>query len=116
MDYDVFKEVVKESIKDYMPKKFVHYNVDVKPVQKVNGTLDGLYMQMKETGKEGMAAAPVLYLQELYEDYKSTGDLKGTLETAAMRLLEGMEHAQEMAGIAFSEPETKLVLSLINTE
>ena len=35
MDYDVFKEVVKESIKDYMPKKFVHYNVDVKPVQKV---------------------------------------------------------------------------------
>ena len=116
MDYDVFKEVVKESIKDYVPKKFVHYNVDVKPVQKVNGTLDGLYMQMKETGKEGMAAAPVLYLQELYEDYKSTGDLKGTLETAAMRLLEGMEHAQEMAGIAFSEPETKLVLSLINTE
>ena len=116
MDYDVFKEVVKESIKDYMPEKSTHYSLDVKPVQKVNGTLDGLYMQMKETGKEGMAAAPVLYLQELYEDYKSTGDLKGTLETAAMRLLEGMEHAQEMAGIAFSEPETKLVLSLINTE
>ena len=116
MDYDVFKEVVKESIKDYMPEKSARYSVDVKPVQKVNGTLDGLYMQVGEPGKEGMAVAPVLYLQELYEDYKSTGDLKGTLETAAMRLLEGMEHAQEMAGIAFSEPETKLVLSLINTE
>ncbi len=116
MDYDVFKEVVKESIKDYMPDKSAHYSVDIKPVQKVNGTLDGLYMQVGEPGKEGMAVAPVLYLQELYKNYQSTGDLKGTLEVAAMSLSEGLEYAQGFTGIAFSEPETKLVLSLINTE
>ena len=71
MDYDVFKEVVKESIKDYMPAGSAHYRVDVRPVQKVNGTLDGLYMQVGEPGKEGMAAAPVVYLQELYKNYQS---------------------------------------------
>lgn len=74
MDYDVFKEVVKESIKDYMPEKSAHYSLDVKPVQKVNGTLDGLYMQVEEAGKESVAVAPVLYLQELYKNYQSTGD------------------------------------------
>lgn len=116
MDYDVFKEIVKESIKDYMPDKSAHYSVDVKPVQKVNGMLDGLYMQMEEAGKEGVSVAPVVYLQELYKNYQSTGDLKGTLEAAAMHLSEGLEYAQGLTGISFSEPETKLVLSLINTE
>ena len=116
MDYDVFKEVVKESIKDYMPDKSAHYSVDIKPVQKVNGTLDGLYMQVGEPGKEGMAVAPVLYLQELYKNYQSTGDLKGTLEVAAMHLSDGLEYSQGFTGIAFSGPEAKLVLSLINTE
>ncbi len=116
MDYNVFKEVVKESIKDYMPDKSAHYSVDIKPVQKVNGTLDGLYMQVGEPGKEGMAVAPVLYLQELYKNYQSTGDLKGTLEVAAMHLSDGLEYSQGFTGIAFSGPEAKLVLSLINTE
>ncbi len=116
MDYDVFKEIVKESIKDYMPDKSAHYSLDVKPVQKVNGTLDGLYMQMEEAGKEGVSVAPVVYLQELYKNYQSTGDLKGTLEAAAMHLSEGLEYTQGLTGISFSEPETKLVLSLINTE
>ena len=56
-----------------MPEKSAHYSLDVKPVQKVNGTLDGLYMQVEEAGKESVAVAPVLYLQELYKNYQSTG-------------------------------------------
>lgn len=113
MDYEVFKEIAKEGIRDSMPEKFAHCNVDVRPVQKINGTLDGLYVT--EAGKDGMTAVPTVYLQELYENYKASGDLQMTLETAALRLAEGLEHARDMAGMAFSEPETNLVMSLINT-
>ncbi len=114
MDYKIFKEMVKESIQDYMPEKFSHYDVGVQPVQKVNGTLDGLYMA--EPGKAGMAAAPTVYLEQLYEDYKRTEDFQGTLEAAAFCLSEGLEQAAGMEKICFSEPETSLVFTLINTE
>ncbi|MCI9080072.1 MAG: hypothetical protein HFH68_14375 [Lachnospiraceae bacterium] len=114
MEYKVFKEVAKESIRDHLSEKFAYCQIDVKPVHKVNGTLDGLFVT--EAGKQGVAVAPTVYLQELYESYKSTGNLEATLTAAASRLAEGLGHAREMAGMDFSEPETKLVLSLINTE
>jgi len=113
MDYKSFKEVVKESIKDAMPEKFSGCKVGIHPVQKVNGTRDGLYVA--EPGKKGMAVIPTIYLEKLYEDYQRTGDLQGILKTAAAQLSEGLEQTAKMGKLSFSEPETKLVLALINT-
>ena len=40
MNYEIFKEVVKEKFMDYMPEKFKGMKLVAEPVEKVNVTLD----------------------------------------------------------------------------
>lgn len=42
MNYEIFKEVVKEKFMDYMPDSFKGMELVVIPVKKVNETLDGI--------------------------------------------------------------------------
>ena len=49
MNYEIFKEVVKEKFLDYMPEKYKGMEVVTAPVEKVNMTLDGL--SLREEGK-----------------------------------------------------------------
>ena len=42
MNYEIFKEVVKEKFMDYMPEKFKGMELVAEPVEKVNVTLDGI--------------------------------------------------------------------------
>jgi len=45
MNYEIFKEVVKEKFLDYMPEKYKGMEVVTAPVEKVNMTLDGLSLR-----------------------------------------------------------------------
>ena len=42
MNYEIFKEVVKEKFMDYMPDNFKGMELVVMPVEKVNMTYDGI--------------------------------------------------------------------------
>ena len=42
MNYEIFKEVVKEKFMDYMPEKFKGMELVAEPVEKVNVTLDAV--------------------------------------------------------------------------
>ena len=44
MNYEIFKEVVKEKFMDYMPEKFKGMELVAEPVEKVNVTLDGIIL------------------------------------------------------------------------
>ena len=43
MNYEIFKEVVKEKFMDYMPEKFKGMELVAEPVEKVNVTLISLF-------------------------------------------------------------------------
>ena len=45
MNYEIFKEVVKEKFMDYMPEKFKGVELVAEPVEKVNVTLDGIILR-----------------------------------------------------------------------
>ena len=45
MNYEIFKEVVKEKFMDYMPEKFKGMELVAEPVEKVNVTLDGIILR-----------------------------------------------------------------------
>ena len=45
MNYEIFKEVVKEKFMDYMPDKFKGMELVAEPVEKVNVTLDGIILR-----------------------------------------------------------------------
>ena len=46
MNYEIFKEVVKEKFMDYMPDKFKGMELVAEPVEKVNVTLDGIILSL----------------------------------------------------------------------
>ncbi len=69
MDFEQFKEVVKDSIKDYLPESYGNATVELKDVIKNNDThLTGLTVR-----EEGTSIAPTIYLEDYFKAYE-TGD------------------------------------------
>ena len=96
MNYEIFKEVVKEKFMDYMPEKFKGMELVAEPVEKVNVTLDGIILR-----EEGRNISPTIYINDMYKKYQDCGDLEETLMAAC----DFMGDANE-----------KIVFQLINTE
>lgn len=78
MDYEVFKEVIKEEILDYLPEEYRGASVDIESVNKINQKLDALRIR-----PSGSDIIPTLYINDLYEDYKQSGDLQTILQHTA---------------------------------
>ena len=74
MNYEIFKEVVKEKFMDYMPDNFKGMELVVMPVEKVNMTYDGISIRGKDTN-----ISPTIYINDMYEKYQNCGDLEETL-------------------------------------
>ena len=50
MEYEIFKGVVEEKFKEFLPEKYQNAQVEIRPVDKVNRTLDGLSIRVNEQG------------------------------------------------------------------
>lgn len=118
MNYEMFKEVIKEQILNYMPKGYEGCKVEICPILRVNQKLDALELliPMKES-RQFMDVKPRIYLNYMYEDYKENGNLKETLEMAAQTLDDGYWDIKENKTSSFLENvEDKLFMQLINEE
>ena len=57
MNYEIFREVVAEKFKDFLPKEYEGLDVIVNPTKKVNQELDGLTLS-----GDGIRVAPTIYI------------------------------------------------------
>ncbi len=111
MDYEIFREVVKESFLSYMPESYQDMEVRVAPVDKVNRKLDGLSLLAKN---EKSVISPTLYIDDMYVKYLKTEDLQATLRDAA----EAMDEAFREAAIPpldISTAKDNIIFQLVNT-
>lgn len=84
MNFDEFKEKVKESIRDVLPEKYQDAAVDMVDTEKINSTYTALYVR-----PEGKNFAFVLNMDEYYEDYaagqksieKTIRDMSGIIQS-----------------------------------
>ncbi len=111
MDYEMFKEVVKESFLSYMPGSYRGMEVRVDPVNKVNRTLDGLSLLAKN---EETMISPTLYINDMYEKYSSTGDLQATLREAAEAMDEVFKEAP-ISSLDMNTAKDNIIFQLVNT-
>ena len=111
MDYEMFKEVVKESFLSYMPGSYRGMEVRVDPVNKVNRTLDGLSLLAKN---EETMISPTLYINDRYEKYSSTGDLQATLREAAEAMDEVFKEAP-IPSLDMNTAKDNIIFQLVNT-
>lgn len=91
MEYEIFKGVVGEKFKEFLPEKYQDAQVEIRPVDKVNRTLDGLSIRVNEPG---MNISPTIYVNHMYEDYVTTENLNATLERAAEGFIKAMERTK----------------------
>ena len=63
MDYEVFKEVVKENLLDYMPEKYQDSEMRVDSVEKINRKMDGLSLRLEGGG----SISPTIYISDMYK-------------------------------------------------
>lgn len=113
MDYEVFKNIVKENFLKYMPQEYKDAAVDIRPAPKVNRTLDALTLFQGGNSQ----VFPTVYVNDMYGQYLACGNLEDVLRGTAERYagalgeLKGykmeldMEHLRE-----------NVVLCLVNTE
>ena len=116
MEYEIFKGVVGEKFKEFLPEKYQDAQVEIRPVDKVNRTLDGLSIRGSEPG---MNISPTIYVNHMYEDYVTTENLNATLERAAEGFMKAMEQKESINVNELTNAECakdKIVFQLINTE
>ena len=113
MDYEVFKSIVKGKFLSYMPPEYRDAAVDIRPVQKVNRTLDSLTVYK---GKDTQIA-PTIYSNDMYRHYRECGSLDVVLWAAAEGYAMGLENLKDHAlNIDIGHLKDNVVMCLVNTE
>ena len=84
MNYENFKEVVKESFMDYMPEKYKKATLKIREINKVNCVLDGITLTGVIKG-----ISPTIYINDMYNHYMNCGNIDKVLRVAAKTMEEG---------------------------
>lgn len=112
MNYEQFKETVKENFMNYMPDKFKDMVPLISQVEKVNSTLDAISVKGDNT-----SAFPTIYINDMHKDYQNGTDLE-TILTAAYNVI--ARAYDESLGInvkdILANASDNIFFMLINTE
>ena len=113
MNYEIFKEVVKDSFKDYLPEQYKDMELRVCSVNKVNRMMDGINLI---GGAEVKNVSPTIYINDMYDHYKACNDLKEAIQAGADRMVNAFKMCPEAPRIDFAEAKDNIVFQLVNTE
>ena len=116
LNYEEFKERIKDDIKDYMDEKYKDCEVVIRKVNKTNREVDGLNM-LDIPGLKN--ATPTLYVNDLYEKYEKTGDYEEVARMAAETMEYGIKSFNSQIKEEYldtSKLKDKVFFSLINAE
>jgi len=112
MNYEIFKEVVKEKFLDYMPEKYKGMEVVTAPVEKVNMTLDGLSLR-----EEGKHISPTIYINDMYKRYQNCEDLEQTIMGACDVMVKAFEEIPPVSvDSILKDASERVVFQIINTQ
>ena len=112
MNYEIFKEVVKEKFMKYLSPELRNGVLEIHEVNKVNRTMDALCVRNEESN-----ISPNIYLNELYEQYVKSDNLNEVLSGAATRYMDAI--TQEPVDIPTMDMESlkeRTIMVLANSE
>lgn len=116
LNYEEFKEKIKDDIKDYMDEKYKNCGVFIRKVNKTNCEVDGLNFYNIPGLKN---ATPTIYVNNLYEEYERTGNYEDVVRMAAETMENGIESFNKEIKADFldtSRLKDNVFFTLINAE
>lgn len=115
MNYELFKKVIAERIKEFLPPGFMNYRVEISTVRKINQEKDTLIVRPENTGD--IAAMPNIYLDEMYSLFQECEDLDRVLcKIAAMIIHYTARFSTEELDLDLSKRKDSIVMNLVNTQ
>lgn len=116
MDYELFKEVVKEKFLEHMPDEFADFKVEIHQEAKVNKIIDSLSLIPPE-GRQTLVM-PSMSVNRMYEDYKENENLQDTLAVAAFHLAGAYRTVPDKSIVdrVVGDNRDNIVMVLVNTE
>lgn len=113
MNYEIFKEVVADTFKDYLPEQYRDMELKVLSVNKVNRMMDGINLI---GGKDDRLISPTIYINDMYDHYKACNDLKEAIQTGAERMVNAFRKCPEAPRVDLADAKDNIVFQLVNTE
>ncbi len=112
MNYEIFKKEVESRFLDYMPGEIRNLQVKIHQVDKINRTLDAISIINKGSAEKFY---PTIYINEMYERYKTCDDFEETMTVAAQHMAMAV---QTDIGIPLDKSTARdhIVFQVINTE
>jgi hypothetical protein len=114
MNYEIFKEVVAEKFKDYLPAQYQDMTLRVETVNKINKTLDGITL-VDDSIAVGGNVSPTIYINDMYEHYLDTENLQEVLQSAAASMEKAFTNVSEVGSLDFDSARDNIVFQVINT-
>lgn len=112
MDYTMFKELVQDKFMDYVPENLKNGELRISKVNKINGSKDGLSIYT-----EGAKGAPTIYVNDMYERFKTNDNLEQTFAEAAELYAKTLTEMPPIPVDLLAEnSKDKIYMVLINTE
>mgnify|MGYP003369178330 FL=1 len=112
MKYEIFREVVADTFRNYLPEEYKNMEMKIVSVNKVNRMMDGINL----IGNGEKAVSPTIYINDMYDHYTLCNDLQEAIQSGADRMVKAFEKCPEVPTIGFAEAKDNIVFQLVNTE
>lgn len=109
LGYGIFKEVLVDSIKKYLPREYQDYPLKVGKFEKANMMVDGLSFDIPGT-------TPRIHINEAYEAYRKCENMEDVLKAVAAQMVKDYERASKMGNLMDSAVKENVLMKLINTD
>lgn len=114
VDYNVFMQILKEKLLDYMPGEFKGYSVSVRRDMDINGVAD--ILTVMPAGEQELYMVPEIKVGDLYEIYRSNDDLADILSYAGENYAKEYGDSMKVRNsIMEGKAGEHVIMKLINT-
>ncbi len=114
MDYEIFKAMVVEKFKDYLPEEFSNHEVRCISVEKINSTMDAITLVDLTKDRN---ISPTSYVQDMYANYQNGYSFEEIMQRSAATMVKAFEDApMHNSNIDPETAKERIVFQLINTE
>lgn len=107
--YEEFKTEFVKQFRDYLPAQYQNWEISLLKVYKVNCQLDTVVVL--QPGRS--SGSPTLYMNEMYDYYKTCGDFAKALRKAAALFVVGMDYISTLPRIEAEFPKDKVAFTVI---
>ena len=112
MNYEIFKEVVTEKFKSYLPERYQDMELRVESVNKVNRVMDSITLIDKTVEKN---VSPTIYINNMYDHYLNTENLQKVLQDAAESMDKAFLEAPKVGILDMDNARDNIVFQVVNT-